>query len=76
MHQLERLKTGMKAMDQVPCKIVFFDPISVSLIFSRKNGQQSFYPLLPVHELTKACAFRLMKLYRGFRGWLTCSFCF
>lgn len=49
MHQLERLKTGMKAMDQVPCKIVFFDPISVSLIFSRKNGQQSFYALLPVH---------------------------
>lgn len=64
MHQLERLKTGMKAMDQVPCKIVSFDPISVSLIFSRKNGQQSFYPLLPVHELTKACAFRLVKSYR------------
>lgn len=64
MHQLERLKTGMKAMDQVPCKIVSFDPISISLIFSRKNGQQSFYPLLPVHELTKACAFRLVKSYR------------
>ncbi|MDD7197721.1 MAG: hypothetical protein PUH15_05975 [Dialister sp.] len=46
---MEQLKTGMKAMDQVPCKIVSFDPISVSLIFSRKNGQQSFYALLPVH---------------------------
>ena len=37
-------------MDQVPCKIVSFDPISVSLIFSRKNGQQSFSALLPVHQ--------------------------
>ena len=72
MHQFEQLKTGMKKMDQVPYKAVSFDPISISLIFSRKNGQQSFYPLLPVHELTKACAFRLINLYR----WLTCSFCF
>lgn len=50
MYQLERLKTGMKKMDQVPCKIASFDPISVSLIFSRKNGQQSFSTLLPVHQ--------------------------
>ena len=64
MHQLERLKTSMKKIDQVPYKAVSFDPICFSLIFSRKNGQQSFYPLLPVHELTKACAFRLVKLYR------------
>ena len=64
MYQLERLKTGRKKMDQVPYKAVFFDPICVSPIFSRKNGQQSFSTLLPVHELTKACAFRLVKLYR------------
>lgn len=31
---------------------------------ARKNGQQSFYPLLPVHELTKACAFCPVNLYR------------
>ena len=33
-------------------------PRSLTLYFTdfpaRKNGQQSFYPLLPVHELTKA----------------------
>jgi hypothetical protein len=50
MHQLEQLKTGMKKMDQVPCKIVSFDPISVSLIFSRKNRQPSFSTWLPVHQ--------------------------
>lgn len=66
MHQFEQLKTGMKKMDQVPYKAVSFGPICVSLIFSRKNGQQSFYPLLPVHELTKACAFRLVNPYRIF----------
>lgn len=71
MHQLAQLKTGMKKMDQVPYKAVSFDPICVSPIFSGKNGQQSFSTLLPVHELTKACAFRLVNLYR-----LTCSFCF
>ena len=49
MHQFEQLKTGMKKMDQVPYKAVSFGPICVSLIFSRKNGQQSFYALLPVH---------------------------
>ena len=64
MHQLERLKTGMKKMDQVPYKAVSFDPICVSPIFSRKNGQQSFSTLLPVHELTKACAFRPVNLHR------------
>ena len=64
MHQLERLKTGMKKIDQVPYKAVSFDPICISLFFSRKNGQQSFYPLLPVHELTKACAFCPVNLYR------------
>lgn len=43
-------------------------PRSLTLNFAgfpaRKNGQQSFYPLLPVHELTKPCAFRPVKLYR------------
>ena len=33
-------------------------PRSLTLYYTdfpaRKNGQQSFYPLLPVHELTKA----------------------
>ena len=37
-------------MDQVPYKAVSFDPIRVSPIFSRKNGQQSFSTLLPVHQ--------------------------
>ena len=37
-------------MDQVPYKAVFFDPICVSPIFSRKNGQQSFSTLLPIHQ--------------------------
>ena len=37
-------------MDQVPYKAVSFDPICVSLIFSRKNGQPSFSTWLPVHQ--------------------------
>ena len=71
--------TGSDFLSQRPCygnadwiaESAF--PYSVfSRLPARKNGQQSFYPLLPVHELTKACAFRLVNLYR----WLTCSFCF
>lgn len=75
MHQFEQLKTGMKKIDQVPYKAVSFDPICVSPIFSRKNGQQSFYPLLPVHELTKACAFRLVNLYRAYLLFLLLKYC-
>ena len=66
MHQLERLKTGRKKMDQVPCKIVSFDPISVSLIFSRKNGQQSFSALLPVPQNQSGMYCCLVNLYRIF----------
>jgi len=50
MHQLERLKTGMKKMGQAPYKAVSFDPICISLFFSRKNGQPSFSTWLPVHQ--------------------------
>lgn len=66
MHQLERLKTGMKKMDQVPYKAVFFDPICVSPIFSRKNGQQSFSTLLPVHQNESGMYCCLVNLYRIF----------
>lgn len=64
MHQLARLKTGRKKMDQVPYKAVFFDPICVSPIFSRKNGQQSFSALLPVHQNESGICCRLVNLYR------------
>lgn len=40
MHQLEQLKTGMKKIDHVPYKAASFDPICVSLIFSRKTGSK------------------------------------
>ncbi|MBD9030929.1 MAG: hypothetical protein EGR19_01785 [Dialister sp.] len=50
MHQLERLKTGMKKMGQAPYKIGFFEAICISLFFSRKNGQPSFSTWLPVHQ--------------------------
>lgn len=66
MHQLERLKTGRKKMDQVPYKAVFFDPICVSPIFSRKNGQQSFSTLLPVHQNESGMYCCLVNLYRIF----------
>lgn len=66
MHQLKRLKTDMRKMDQVPCKIVSFDPISVSLIFSRKNGQQSFSALLPVPQNKSGMCCCLVNLYRIF----------
>ena len=58
-------------------------PRSLTLYFTdfpaHKNGQQSFYPLLPVHEPTKTCAFRLVDLtgsLGGCHAWLICSFCF
>ncbi len=58
-------------------------PRSLTLYFTdfpaRKNGQQSFYPLLPVHEPTKTCAFRLVDLtgsLGGCHAWLICSFGF
>ena len=53
-------------MDQVPCKIVSFDPISVSLIFSRKNGQQSFSTWLPVPQNESGMYCCLVNLYRIF----------
>ena len=71
--------TGSDFLSQRPCygnADLIAEPAFPYSVFrrlpARKNGQQSFYPLLPVHELTKACAFRLVNLYR----WLTCSFCF
>ena len=71
--------TGSDFLAQRPCygnADLIAEPAFPYSVFcrlpARKNGQQSFYPLLPVHELTKACAFRLVNLYR----WLTCSFCF
>ena len=75
MHQLERLKTGRKKMDQVPCKIVSFDPISVSLIFSRKNGQQSFSALLPVPQNESGMYCRLVNLYRAYLLFLLLKYC-
>lgn len=66
MHQLKRLKADMRKMDQVPCKIVSFNPISVSLIFSRKNGQQSFSALLPVPQNKSGMYCCLVNLYRTF----------
>ena len=58
-------------------------PRSLTLYFTdfpaHKSGQQSFYPLLPVHEPTKTCAFRLVDLTESLGGchaWLICSFCF
>ena len=75
--------TGSDFLSQRPCygnADLIAEPAFPYSVFrrlpARKNGQQSFYPLLPVHEQTKACAFRLVKLYRGLRAWLTCSFCF
>nr|DAH68300.1 MAG TPA: hypothetical protein [Caudoviricetes sp.] len=40
----------MRKMDQAPYNAVSFDPICVSPIFSRKNGQQSFSTWLPVPQ--------------------------
>ena len=66
MHQLERLKTGMKKMDQAPYKIGSFEAICISLFFSRKNGQPSFSTWLPVPQNESGMYCCLVNLYRIF----------
>ena len=57
MHQLERLKTGMKKMDQAPYKIGSFEAICISQVFLHaKTGSKASLLCCPFLKTNKASA--------------------